>query len=74
MKYLLILLLLVGCTSPPLYQIGDKVRAGKCVGFIAHIARWPWPYENTYLLVPVKCGPIYYDKNIVNESEINKVL
>jgi hypothetical protein len=63
----LALFTLTSCTHyKPLYQMGDKIKIGKCTGYIKGV----YASLKDYTLVLVKCPTYTADSLIVGEDEI----
>lgn len=74
MKYLLILLFLVGCSNGPAkYAIGDRVRTKNCTGYVTHVSDYD-SVEDSYMLQLVECNykgtRMTMNKLHVNQSQI----
>lgn len=73
MKYLLVLMFLVGCGqtySTNQYRVGDYIVAGNCKGYIASYNLW-LSSETTYKILNADCGGVSFNFIYINESDID---
>lgn len=79
MKYLVILLFLVGCSSnSPLYRVGDHIMVGRCNGYV-HTVRGRSRLESSftkymYTVVNYVCPGIKFSSTLIMEEDIDGVV
>lgn len=79
MKYLLMLLFMVGCTAPPSkYKVGEHIKSGKCHGYVGLVMGTTFMSSfltnYRYQILDFRCGDYILKATFIHEDDIEGVI